>query len=283
MQQGIQYGEDIQKLFDLLQHDKSLKDFKDSFENPEDLEEFAKRAKIAEYEQGIQVIKQGERKTDFFIVLEGQLRAVDMSYTEPHLLGYFATGDIFGEQAIIAENKMRTATVEVVVSAKLAFFDEEDWLWLVNKDTRIRNYFEDLKRSRSTRSAVDFPGRQWDEVVVASTKRHFVAFVGMLPLPLTLLVGPILFFLGAEMLGLEFLSILTEGLTLLVTLPFFIVAIGLSVYHYFDWKNDDFIVTTKRVVHIERILLYGEKRWEFPLTRTQDVTLISAILDLIFD
>jgi uncharacterized membrane protein YdbT with pleckstrin-like domain len=283
MQEDIQYGEDVQKLFTLLQQHKSLKDFKDAFDTPEDLEEFAKRAKIAEYDQGTQVIKQGERGTDFFIVLSGQLRAIDISHAEPHLLSYFVTGDIIGEGVILAENKTRTATVEVVIASKLACFTEDDWLWLITKNARIKTYFEDLERSRVARSAVDFPGRQWDEVVVAATKRHFIAYMRTLPVPLTLLIGPVLFFLAAEVLGLQFLTIVRENLTLLATLPFIIVAVLLMLYHYFDWRNDDFIVTTKRIVHIERILFYGEKRREAPLTRIQDVTLLSDILDLIFD
>lgn len=283
MLEDIQYGEDVQELFRLLQGHKSLKDFKDAFDSPEDLEEFAKRAKFAEHDQGIQVIKQGERETDFFIVLSGQLRAIDMSHTEPHLLGYFVKGDIVGEGAILTESKTRTATVEVIITTKLARFTEDDWLWLINKNARIKTFFEDLERSRAARSEVDFPGRQWDEVVVAATKRHFIAFIGLLPLPLTLLIGPLLFFLAAEVLGLEFLTIITENLTLLATLPFIIIALLLTVYHYFDWRNDDFIVTTKRIVHIERILFYGEKRREAPLTRIQDVTILSDLLDLIFD
>ena len=55
------------------------------------------------------------------------------------------------------------------------------------------------------------------------------------------------------------------------------------LYNYFDWRNDDLIVTTKRVVHIERILFYGEQRRDAPLTRVQDVTTLSDIFDLIFD
>jgi len=47
--------------------------------------------------------------------------------------------------------------------------------------------------------------------------------------------------------------------------------------------NDDFIVTTKRVVHIERVLFFGQQRKDAPLTRIQDVTMISNVLDLIFD
>lgn len=282
MQEPLQYGEDVQELLSLLQKDKSLKNFRDAFTNPQDLEEFAKKASFSVHDQGTKVFRQGEKGSNFFIILSGQLRAVDQSHTKPRLLGYFTTGSIVGERALL-HNRVRTATVEVVVRAKLAWFDEDAWYWLIGKNSRFRDYFENLEATRLKESARDFPGRQWDEVVVASTKRHFIAFIATLPVPLSLLIAPVVFFLAAQIFGLQFLAIIFENLTLLATLPFIGLAALIMVYNYFDWRNDDFIVTTKRVVHIERILFFGEQRKDAPLTRIQDMTMISDIFDIVFD
>lgn len=282
MQDGRPSEADVQELLALLQKDRSLKDFRDAFGIPEDLEMFARRARFETHEQGVQVIKQGDKADHFFIVLSGQLRAVDVSGPRPQLLNYLPPGAIVGVRGLLGD-KIRTATVEVVTNARLAYFDEDDWYWLIGINSRLKDYFENLEQTRVKQSAIDFPGRQWDEVVVAATKRHFVAFLATLPLPLTLLIAPIAFFLAAEILGIEFLAIITDNLTLLATLPFIIVAVLLMVYNYFDWRNDDLIVTTKRVVHIERVLFYGEQRKDAPLTRIQDVTVVSDIIDLIFE
>ncbi len=282
MEESVLRQEDIQELLELVQTDRSLKNFQDAFANPQDLEEFANRAKFMVHEQGEQVMKQGEKGSDFFIVLQGQLRAVDVSQSTPRLLSYFTAGSIVGERALL-HNRIRTATVEVVVSAKLAWFNEDDWYWLIGKNSRFQDYFENLEAARIEQSAIDFPGRQYDEVVVASTKRHYTAFIATLPLPITLLIGPILFFLVAQLIGLEFANVIFDGLVVLILLPFFVAAALLTLYNYFDWRNDDFIVTTKRAVHIERILFFGEQRKDAPLVRIQDVTMVSDILDLIFD
>jgi uncharacterized membrane protein YdbT with pleckstrin-like domain len=45
-----------------------------------------------------------------------------------------------------------------------------------------------------------------------------------------------------------------------------------TIYLYVDYVNDDFIVTTERVVHIERTIIYGESREEAPLPQIQDVS-----------
>jgi CRP-like cAMP-binding protein/uncharacterized membrane protein YdbT with pleckstrin-like domain len=282
MQDDIRRGEDVQQLLSLLQKNKSLQVFRDAFEKPEDLEEFANRADISNHEQGEQIIKQGEKGNFFFIVLDGQLRAVDVQGDPPRLLTYHAAGDIVGLNALLGD-RTRRATVEIVVPAKLAFFDEEDWYWLIGKNSQFKTFFDDLEKSRIEHAQIEFPGKQWDEVIVVSSKRHVIAFIATLPVPIALLIAPVFFLLVGTLFGLEFVAIITDLLGLLIVIPFVILAVLLAIYNYFDWRNDDFIVTTKRVIHIERYLFFGEQRHDAPLTRIQDVTAESDMLDLIFD
>jgi membrane protein YdbS with pleckstrin-like domain len=86
---------------------------------------------------------------------------------------------------------------------------------------------------------------------------------------------PILLLIIFDLIGVDVLTA-TAGNQIfgaLAVLPFILLSLGLTVYHYLDWRNDDFILTTKRFIHIERKLLYGEQRDEAPLTRIQDVGL----------
>ena len=200
MQDDVQHAADVSELLDLLRKDKSLKDIRDAFEDPQDLEAFAAKANFYEFDQGTQVIKQGERGTGFFIIMEGQLRAIDVSSSKPRLLNYMATGAIVGTRALLASNKLRTATVEVVTNiAKVAVFSEDDWYWLIGKNSRFEDMFENLEETRVRRSAIDFPGRQWDEVVVIAVKRHVLALLAKMVWPLTLLIFPILFLFLVEL------------------------------------------------------------------------------------
>jgi len=43
------------------------------------------------------------------------------------------------------------------------------------------------------------------------------------------------------------------------------------IYQFFDWRNDHYIVTNLRVLHVERVLLLHEDRDEAPIERVQDV------------
>lgn len=281
---NVQLGQNVQELLALFQKDRSLRELAEGFDSLQELEEFARLAEFHYYDlAGYQVFKQGERGDSFAIVITGQLRAVDMRDPEqPRLLHYMTSGSIVGARSLLTD-KIRAATVETVTPAKIAMFTEDDWYWLLSKNPRARALFESIENHRIQQAAVDFSGRQRDEVVIIAVKRHFVAFLARLPLPVTLLIAPVIFFLAAELFGLSFGSIVLTTLPLIATLPFIIVALLLIAYHYFDWRNDDLIVTTKRVIHIERILFYGEQRRDAPLARVEDVFTISDIFDYFFD
>jgi hypothetical protein len=248
--------------------------------------ELAHRAKFDFVEQGVKVINQDEVGDTFFFVLDGQLRAIDISQEPPRLLNYIATGEFFGTRALLREDGLRSASVEVVTDAHLAVFDKSDWDWLIHKDDRIETYFRNMERALDLQARQEFPGRQWDEVVAISVKRHVLELLARLAWPIGLLILPILFLTLIEILSVALLSALTSNLWLMALIvgPFVLIAAVMMIYAYFDWRNDDFIVTTKRVVHIERVLLYGEKRDEAPLVRIQDVSVVTyGLLEIFFD
>lgn len=270
----------VEILTSLLQENTFFGEF------PEIAAGFARRAEFNFYQQGARVINQGDANDHrFFVVISGQLRAIDMTDAPPRLLNYLDRASIFGTRALLNEEP-RSATVEVIVDSRLATFDRDDWAWLIHQNDRIEVYFRNLERKFEEPGLQDFPGRQFDEVVVIAVKRHVLALLAKLPIPLALLIVPVLFLIAAELWGIRLIgsSLSDLFLTALVIVPFVILAVVLAIYYYLDWRNDDFIVTTKRVIHIERVLLYGEQRDEAPLIRVQDVTVITFdLLERFFD
>jgi membrane protein YdbS with pleckstrin-like domain len=110
--------------------------------------------------------------------------------------------------------------------------------------------------------------------------------VAKLVWPILLLIIPVVLLLVAELLGFNLFNIISQSgliFTLLIS-PFVILSLLMTLYFYLDWRNDDLILTTKRVIHIERILFYSEIREEAPLTQIQNITYEShGWLDTLFD
>jgi len=244
--------------------------------NCSNIEALAQRADLKEYDQGQKVIHQNDPGEEFFLLVSGQLRAIDVTHKPPKLLNYLSPGDVFGTRALLYEQP-RAATVEVITDSVVAVFNKNTWHWLLAENDRFGGYFRGLELEFEQRAPQDFPGKQWDEVVVAFEKRHPLVLLSKMVWPVLWLFIPVLVLVLEELAGFTFLEIVTINLlaTVLFTVPFILIAVLLAIYYYLDWRNDDFIVTTKRVVHIERVLFYGEQRHEAPLTRIQDVTVMT--------
>ncbi|MDM8527796.1 cyclic nucleotide-binding domain-containing protein [Anaerolineales bacterium HSG24] len=251
----------------------------------EALAEFVDRAKYGFCEQGERVIHQGDSRQEFFLVLHGQLRALDTSQTTPRLLNYHTVGAWFGLRSLLY-HRPRAATVEVVSDSVVAVFDEEAWHWLYEHQPQTIEALRQVERGYDTPNLTQFPGRQPDEAVVIATKRHVMALLPNLVWPLLWLIGPAIYFVISSLLQETIIGpwLSHQYFRLMATVPFISLTLLTFLYNYLDWRNDDFIVTTKRVIHIERILFYGEERHEAPLTRVQDVTIVAeGLLSKFFD
>jgi hypothetical protein len=238
----------------------------------EEIQELARRARMLDMMHGEVLMRQGGAPDYLYYLLSGQLRAADVSGDQPRLLNYHAARTFVGEQGML-NDKPRAATVDVISDARLAVWDRSDFNWLLSLNDQVRPYFEELYRHRELRARRPFPGKQWDEVTVVRTGKHPLML-------LNALIGPVLFLLFGLVVLLIGLS-LGEEYRLLVGLlagfPGFIALVW-GVYNFLDWRNDEFIVTSKRVIYIQRFLLYGEERDEAPLIRIQDVTVEASNL-----
>ena len=104
-----------------------------------------------------------------------------------------------------------------------------------------------------------------DEVVVSLHRRHPYFLAVRLLLPAFLLTLPAAFWLLGYFGRLLPLAYLFLG-------P---LAALLFMWFYLDWQNDYYVVTDKRVVQVEKVMLLYEERNEALLGRIQNVTLVS--------
>lgn len=262
-----------EKLVEMLRANPIL-DGLDDFQ----IEQLADRAKIEVFKVGETIIRQGDSANNFYFVIDGQVRVIDTSRRPAKLLTYLQYDDFFGGRALLL-NEPRSATVDVVVDTQLAVFDRATWNWLIGSFPSLRGRFTNLEEGYQQRSQREFPGRQLNEVVVRQDKRHILAFVAKLPGPLILIVSGLA--IAILLIDLDFMSL---GLINLFTIFVMVVGILWIIYNYVDWINDDFIITSDRVVHIERDIIYGQRREEAPLTQIQDVsTTIPNLFTRFFD
>jgi uncharacterized membrane protein YdbT with pleckstrin-like domain len=112
-----------------------------------------------------------------------------------------------------------------------------------------------------------FPGQRPDEDLVFKERRHWFVLLVWLGPPLLLL---------ALMLGVALgIGLALQPTTLwwaLITLALITVPVALVIWRALDWENDHYILTTQRIMHIERVYFLFESRDEAALGKIQDVT-----------
>jgi len=244
----------LTKLLRAYPHLRSLSD--------EQIQELANKAVCRLYKANEMVIKAGESGATFFFIIEGQARVIKEIDGDLRVVEHFQKGNLFGEQALL-NNAPRNATIEVMVDSTLAVFNAEAWQWLV-KIAGVKEEFSNLEKEYKKQAERALPGIHKDEVVLIMAKRHMLAYIASLTTPLFILL----------------IGLLVSGLLSLLEVPFILpagialfLALAGAVYNYFEWQNDDFIVTSQRVIHIERVILHGETREESPLTAIQDISI----------
>lgn len=231
------------------------------------LDQLIERVKVEEFKRGEILIKQNDEARYFYLLLDGQVRVIDEASEPPQLINLMENGNFFGTRAFI-RNEKRSATLEVMVDAHVIRFNRDDWNWLLSISPSLRNYFDSLEQDYDGTSSISFSGRHADEFAIVKETRHWLKLV-------TNLAGPFsLFIVGLALIYPLFIFLPSTWIPfILPILSLFLLGIIIfwGGYNFFEWSNDEFIVSTKRVIHIERTIIYGEQREEAPLISITDV------------
>jgi CRP-like cAMP-binding protein len=259
-----------EKLIELLRANEIVAELSD-----EEILQLASRAHFDVKKVGDVLVTKGEPGRNFYFILEGQVRIVFDDNGQERVAGYLVDGDWGGEYALI-RGGLQPATDEVAVDTTLAIFDQEALNWLREAAPAGFRKLQEQGHHFETLNQASFEGQRYNEIVAQNVKRHFMAFLANLP-------GSLLLFILGTVVSLFLFNLLGTGAYIFSAC---LVSLGFlsALYVYFDWRNDDFIITSERVIHIERILFHGETRHEAPLTSIQDVSVVvPGVLAQIFD
>ncbi|MBN1935147.1 MAG: cyclic nucleotide-binding domain-containing protein [Anaerolineae bacterium] len=229
----------------------------------------ARAGKTVRYERGQVIIREGDTDKLFYVIVRGHVRVWIQPDGGPRQLrNYHEAGDFFGELIFFGENQKRAATVDVVEDVELVCFDEKGFS-LIIEYPQITSFLRDWGQQRIIRSNRPFSGKHWDEISVVLAHKSWVALFQLILFPIAIIV---LAWITMGLLGV-YRGVSFEAMVSLLIA----VTIGMGLWIFWmveDWRNDEFIVTSKRLIHIERILVppFPVERYEAPIDQVQDVT-----------
>ena len=219
------------------------------------------------YDVGAVVCRQGAVVDALYIVDGGELQVLNVDTRGVERpIDSIQPGQFFGEMALLLGEVQNTA-VTVKTEAVLLIIHREDFKRLLKEHRDLsRRLRARLPLERTKRiSQMQFPWLMPNEVAMLVTHKHWWALVRALPglveLVFLLVCVAIIF---TALSQASFLTIFAWAIAVLF-------AIVGSVYAVIDWHIDLYIITNRRVVHLERFLLLRTELQEAPIEQIQNV------------
>lgn len=217
---------------------------------------------------GAILCRQADLGAHFFVIDSGEAtiqRVDDQGFQRP--VGALREGDSFGVTSLFL-SEPRDATVVARTPMRLWTIQRREFQDLLRAYPRLR---QELTLPEELQARQRMPTFDWlgpIEHVVYFSHRHWLALVRPLFLPTLLLILGLAALTAAYFLRALFLD------------PTWVLIIGgvlyllIFVWHWFDWANDYFVVTTQRISYRQRVVFVYESRNDAPIGRIQNINVI---------
>ncbi len=217
------------------------------------------------YHDGETVFNIGDDPSAFYLVFEGRVVLFIEEGREDHAFAHLLRGDFFGEEALLYDDSRiyRAVSDEETLLLRLKV---EDFLKICDRYPSLTDYLKVSVHSRQLSVQVSFPWLGKNETIYVVTRRDKIILWARLfiPLALSLVVG-----IFAAMLQFSWFPEQSLGwIAAAISLP---INLGWLIWAYFDWRNDYFLVTNRRVVWVEKVALIYDSRQEAPLNTIMSV------------
>ncbi len=220
---------------------------------------------------GIFLCRQGERGETLYILDSGE--AVEQRAGLPAAEGtatHLREGASFGEEALVLGD-VYCSSVQAVSDVEALSVHKQDFDRLLKQYPHIGDRLHPSRLVAERLRTPRFPWQDEDELTLLLRKRHWFAFVRSLPVPLLILAA---LTIAAWLLGQADIPMgIARSLLLVGLVPSMLV-----LWFYLDWQNDFYLVTTKRILHEERVILLYETWDEVPLNKVQSTTVKYGLL-----
>lgn len=244
--------------------------------NQDQLSALAKTITLSEFQPGDYIYKEDTSAESLFFVYQGEVNVGIESLPAQKPLWVLTEDDYFGEDVLKEEHLRRTyakaskPTILLAISRSDLFNLLEENIRLLPSFRLIENSYERLIRQEPSWIKPEEATR-----FISRSSPAFMLFHISLPLiwiSVSLVLG-IWFYFQTD-LSVLILFPLTGAL-------FFFGAAWL-IWNLVDWSNDYFLITKRRVVFLEKVLLLYESRQETPLAAIISISKQTSLLGRIF-
>ncbi len=224
------------------------------------------------------IYAQGSPGDKFYVIFQGRVRVTQKEGQRERQLRILNTGDYFGEGGLLFK-RPRSDTITALEPTVLLRLGREDFFELLEIMPSIRMNLSATAESRYLALKENFDWLSDDEVIYLIRRKHELFL-------LISLIPPVI--LGLIALPIFVLSFSQTSPSLTIAALLFgifgmIGSVMWGIWNWLDWGNDFYIVTSQRVVWLERVIFFYYSRQEAPLTQVLSVNVKTSFIGRIFN
>lgn len=216
------------------------------------------------YGHGEWVFRQGEISDRLITILEGQIKLIRM---EPDGLSRdldtYGPGTGMGETGLLVGD-FHDVTAVAEGYARVLTITRPEFEALLETRPYLGRKLSIPESVEKRRQLRQFNWLRSDEWVVTVAQRHWSRLLRQVAIPLLIVL----------LLLLAITTLLANGSGVLGAILILITALIFTfgvLWQYMNWRDDYFVVTTQRVVHIERVWPLSLHQEETPLDNIEDI------------
>jgi CRP-like cAMP-binding protein len=233
------------------------------------LEFIAARLEMKTIDQGEKLFTQGQPGDNYYLIYSGKICLSRQAGKRIQNVVTLVNRDYFGEEALLFKQpRPFTATAEE--PSQILCMDRNTFIWLLQQVPQVKQFLLATNETRRLSNRTKFTWLGKDETTYLIAQTGFLYLLYDLVAPLVLgWLALIFFFLSIRTATASF-SIALE----LLGIALIVAGILWGIWRYIDWGNDYYIVTSQRVVWLEKIVGLYESRQEAPLDTIQAVDIV---------
>jgi hypothetical protein len=269
----LMVGDDIPRYAALLKSQYLFQGFNDA-----QIAHVVNRFQRVNFAAGEYIITQGTAGDSFYVVFSGHVKVTRRVGQSERTLNVLGPGEYFGEEALLFD-RPRSATIIAQEPVGLLRLDQEAFFDLIRAYPDMRLNLSSTAESRHIAHQENFDWVGEDEVIYLISRKHELFLFVSLVLPLiTFLIGiPILVWGFSNTSPFMRLALIGGGILLMIG------GLGWTLWNWLDWGNDYYVVTSQRVVWLERVIIFYYSRREAPLTHVLSVNTNSSFWGRVFN
>ena len=237
-------------------------------------------SQIGTYQAGAELFRQSDVDNTLYVLLTGQ---VSLFHVDPagveSFVGFRETGPDggLGEASVLLSDAHDVTAIANTLVTVLEI-ERKALAQLMTEQPGLRGRLKPKQENADRLHAPHFGWMPPDETVVKFVREHIWALVRRMMIPAGLLIGMMI---AAVLINSILpLSVLVDVILVAIGL----LILGVSFYVFIDWHDDFYVVTNKRVVHVDQIPGIRQKLEEAPLSTIQEIqfarnSIIAHLLD----